>query len=292
MTNMINILVTGADGQLGSEIRKLSATFQEFNFEYTDVKSLDITNLEELDSFFSSRSLRYIINCAAYTNVDKAEEDYDNAYKVNVLAVKNLAEISKKHNCRIIHISTDYVFDSSLQNFPFKETDLPNAKSAYGSTKLLGEIELQNSNNHIIIRTSWLYSSFGNNILKTVLRLGKERKELNFIFDQVGTPTYAGDLANSILQIIDFSEKSKAFQFGTYHFSNEGVCSWFDFAVAVVKRAGLECKIKPIETKEYPLPAKRPFYSVLNKAKIKNKFQIEIPYWTDSLEKCMKELLP
>ncbi len=288
--NMINILVTGADGQLGSEIRKLSNSFQSFHFEYTDVKSLDITNIDELDSFFSGRTINYIINCAAYTNVDKAEEDYDNAFKVNVLAVKNLAEISQRHNCRIIHISTDYVFDSALQNFPFKETDIPNSKSAYGSTKLLGEVELQNSNNHIIIRTSWLYSSFGNNILKTILRLGKERKELNFIFDQVGTPTYAGDLANSILQIIDFSEKSHSFQFGIYHYSNEGVCSWFDFAVAVVKKSGLDCKIKPIETKEYPLPAKRPFYSVLNKAKIKTKFQIEIPYWTDSLDKCLNEL--
>jgi dTDP-4-dehydrorhamnose reductase len=288
---MINILVTGAEGQLGNEIKKLSGSFKELNFELTDVSTLDITNIVELDSFFSIRSIQYIVNCAAYTNVDKAEEDFENAYKVNVLAVKNLAQLAQKYNCKIIHISTDYVFDSSSQNFPFKESDLPLSDSVYGSTKLLGENELFNSSNCIIIRTSWLYSSFGRNILKTILKLGKERRELNFIFDQVGTPTYAGDLAYVIMHIVNISEESKLFLSGIYHYSNEGVCSWYDFAVAVIKRAGLDCKVKPIETKDYPLPAKRPFYSVLNKSKIKNTFNIEIPYWIDSLEKCLKEIL-
>lgn len=288
---MVNILVTGADGQLGNEIRKKSTNFASFNFEFTDVSSLDITKIEELEKFFSARSIQYIINCAAYTNVDKAESDYDNAYKVNVIAVKNLAEISNKFSCKLIQISTDYVFDSVNQNFPFKEDDSPIAKSAYGSTKLLGEQELKESGNSIIIRTSWLYSSFGHNIVKTILRLGAERKELGFVFDQTGTPTYAGDLAAVILRIIEFSENNKTFKSGVYHYSNEGVCSWYDFAVEVVKKTGLDCKIRPIETKDYPLPARRPAYSVLNKSKIKNTFQLEIPYWTDSLAICLKEIL-
>jgi len=288
---MVNILVTGADGQLGSEIRKKHATLNSFNFEFTDVSSLNITSMDELEKYFSSRSIQYIINCAAYTNVDKAESDYDTAYKVNVLAIKNLAEISKKYSCKIIHISTDYVFDSALQNYPFKEDDSPNTKSAYGSTKLLGEQALNDLGGHIIIRTSWLYSSFGHNIVKTILRLGAERTELGFVFDQVGTPTYAGDLAVAILQIVVHSEKNEIFNSGIYHYSNEGVCSWFDFAVAVIKKCGYQCKINPIETKDYPLPAKRPAYSVMNKSKIKSTFQLEIPYWTDSLDVCLKEIL-
>jgi len=288
---MIDILITGADGQLGSELRKKSANMVDFCFEFTDVSSLDITNIEVLDAFFSGRKIKYIINCAAYTNVDKAESDYENAYKVNVLAVKNLVEISKKYDCKVIHISTDYVFDSVNQSYPFKEDVKPISKSAYGSTKLLGENELKDLANSIIIRTSWLYSSFGHNIVKTILRLGSERKELGFVFDQTGTPTYAGDLALVILQIIELSEQQQTFKSGVYHYSNEGVCSWFDFAVAIVKKCGYECKINPIETKDYPLPAKRPSYSVLNKSKIKNTFQISIPYWADSLDICLKEIL-
>ncbi len=288
---MLNILVTGADGQLGNEIRKRSSNYPSFNFEFTDVSSLDITKIDELDQFFSTRSIHYIINCAAYTNVDKAESDYDMAFKVNVLAVKNLAEISRKYTCKLIQISTDYVFDSVNQNYPFKEDDTTFAKSAYGSTKLLGECELSNFDNSIIIRTSWLYSSFGHNIVKTILRLGAERTELGFVFDQTGTPTFAGDLAVVILRIMEFSEENKTFHSGIYHYSNEGVCSWYDLAVAIVKKCGYSCKIKPIETKDYPLPAKRPNYSVLNKSKIKSTFKLEIPYWTESLDICLKEIL-
>jgi dTDP-4-dehydrorhamnose reductase len=288
---MVNILITGADGQLGSEIRKLAFLYKEFNFIYTDISSLDITNLNNLDSFFSNKGIQYIINCAAYTNVDKAETEKEKAHSINVLAVKNLAQISSKYNSKIIHISTDYVFDSSSQNFPFKETDMPVAESAYGYSKLLGEKELINYKNSIIIRTSWLYSNFGHNIFKTIVRLARERKELNFVFDQIGTPTYAGDLASAIVKVIEHSESNNTFLSGIYHFSNEGVCSWYDFAMVVVKMLKFDCRVMPIETKDYPLPAKRPYYSVLNKSKIRESFGIKIPHWSDGLERCINQYL-
>ena len=284
---MVNILVTGAKGQLGNEIRQISGSFQEYIFIFTDVDTLDVCNFSELDAFFLGRKINYIINCAAYTSVDKAETEKEQANLINVMAVKNLSKISNKHNCKLIHISTDYVFDSSPQNYPFREEDDTAAISVYGATKLAGEKELKNSDSCIIIRTSWLYSKFGNNILKTIMRLGKEREVLNFVFDQVGTPTYAGDLADAIIKIIDKMQKDGKFYPGIYHYSNEGVCSWYDFATAVVSISGLKCLVKPIETREYPLPAKRPPYSVLNKAKIKNTFQIEIPHWLESLKKCI-----
>ena len=231
-----------------------------------------------------------MVNCAAYTNVDKAEEDYENAVKINVDAVSNLRRISEEFGCKIIHISTDYVFDSCKQNVPFKEDDKTFAESAYGSTKLRGELALHQSDNYIIIRTSWLYSSFGHNFVKTMLRLGKEKEELGVIFDQVGTPTYAADLAFTILEIIDYSNKNNNFKKGIYHYSNEGVCSWYDFASEIMRIADLNCKVKPIETKDYPLPAKRPAYSVMNKGKIRKEFDLMIPNWVDSLERCLKLL--
>ncbi|MFN8255167.1 MAG: dTDP-4-dehydrorhamnose reductase [Bacteroidales bacterium] len=286
----IHILVTGADGQLGSEIKKNSGKFRNFNFEYTDVQNLDITDLNALQKFFSSRNFKYIINAAAYTAVDRAESEKEKAFKINAEAVKNLFEIAVNLNIRLIHISTDYVFDSVNQNFPISETVKPSSSSIYGSSKLEGENVLRDSANSIIIRTSWLYSEYGNNIVKTILKLGKEREQLNFVYDQVGTPTYAGDLAEAILKIIDVSETENVFFHGVYHYSNEGVCSWYDFATAVVKYSGLSCKVKPIETKDYPLPAKRPNYSVLNKSKIKETFKIEIPHWQESLKKCLGEL--
>jgi dTDP-4-dehydrorhamnose reductase len=288
--NMTNILVTGANGQLGSEIRKIARNYNQFSFAYTDIGELDICNYQELEKYFEKKHADYIINCAAYTAVDKAESDVDTARKVNIDAVANLSAITLKYKSKLIHGSTDYVFDSVLQNLPFKETDLTGAKSVYGSTKLLGEEEAKKANNFLIIRTSWLYSGFGNNFVKTILRLGSERKEIGVIYDQIGTPCYAEDLASAILTIINDSESTGIFKSGIYHYSNEGVCSWYDFAVEIIKMSGLNCKVNPIETKDYPLPAKRPAYSVLNKSKIKETFGLEIPHWRDSLQKCMNEI--
>jgi dTDP-4-dehydrorhamnose reductase len=285
---MTKLLITGANGQLGSEIEKLAANYPEFRFLFTDVDTLDITEYNEIKRFIEKEPVDYIINCAAYTNVDKAEEDYENAVKINVDAVSNLRRASEEFACKVIHISTDYVFDSSGQNIPFKEDDKTYAESAYGSTKLRGELALQQSDNYMIIRTSWLYSSFGHNFVKTMLRLGKEREELGVIFDQVGTPTYAADLAHAILEVVNHSEINNNFKKGIYHYSNEGVCSWYDFATEIMRIANLNCKVKPIETKNYPLPAKRPAYSVMNKGKIKAEFGLEIPHWAESLRKCME----
>jgi dTDP-4-dehydrorhamnose reductase len=287
---MINILVTGANGQLGSEIKKLSYMYNDMHFIYTDVDNLDICKFSEIEIFFNSHKVDYILNCAAYTAVDKAESDKETAYKVNFEAVKNLSKIANLFNSKLIHVSTDYVFGSSIQNVPFKETDNTSPNSVYGITKLEGEEAAKKADKHIIIRTSWLYSSFGNNFLKTILRLGKEKEEIRVLFDQVGTPCYAGDLAGAILKIIDFSAKSGEFATGIYHYSNEGVCSWYDFAYQIIKISNLKCIIVPIETKDYPLPANRPPYSVMNKAKIKEVFKIEIPHWTDGLERCFKEI--
>ncbi len=287
---MAKILVTGANGQLGSEIQQLAGKYTALEFLYTDVDTLDITEYNEIKNLFQKEPVDYIINCAAYTNVDRAEEDYENAVRINVDAVSNLRRASEEFGCKIIHISTDYVFDSCKQNVPFKEQDKTFAESAYGSTKLRGELSLQQFDNYMIIRTSWLYSSFGNNFVKTMLRLGKERDELGVIFDQVGTPTYARDLAYAVLEIISYSEKNNNFKTGIYHYSNEGVCSWYDFATEIMRIANLNCKVKPIETKDYPLPAKRPPYSVMNKGKIKTEFGLEIPHWVESLKECMETL--
>ncbi len=287
---MTKLLITGANGQLGSEIKQIAEKYIDFKFIYTDVDNLDITEYEEINSLIEKEPVDYIINCAAYTNVDKAEEDYENAVKINVDAVSNLRRASEEFGCKIIHVSTDYVFDSSTKNIPLKEDDKTFAESAYGSTKLRGELALQQSDNYMIIRTSWLYSKFGNNFVKTMLRLGKEREELGVIFDQIGTPTYAADLAYAILEIVAYSEKNNNFKKGIYHFSNEGVCSWYDFATEIMRIANLNCKVKPIETKDYPLPAKRPSYSVMNKGKIKAEFGLEIPHWVESLKKCIKML--
>jgi dTDP-4-dehydrorhamnose reductase len=287
---MLKIHVTGANGQLGSEIKKLASLFESFEFDYTDVNDLDICNLKSVDTYLENKRADYIINCAAYTAVDKAESDLATARKVNVEAVTNLVTAANKYKSKLIHISTDYVFGSSPQNFPFIETDSTSPNSAYGITKLEGEVEAQNAEKHIVIRTSWLYSSFGNNFVKTILRLGKERAELGILFDQVGTPCYAEDLALAILSIVEKIQQSNEFKSGIYHYSNEGVCSWFDFAYTIIKLSGLNCNVKPILTRDYPLPANRPAFSVMNKSKIKETFGLTIPYWTDGLERCMKEL--
>ncbi|WP_297440550.1 dTDP-4-dehydrorhamnose reductase [Sulfurimonas sp.] len=284
---MTNILVTGSNGQVGSELRELAKEY-EYTFFFTDRESLDITSKEDINNFVTQNNINVIINAAAYTAVDKAEEDEKNADKVNHLAVEFLAEIAKEKNIKLIHISTDYVFDGKNYK-PYNEDDVTNPQGVYGKTKLDGEKALQeiNPNNSIIIRTSWVYSSFGDNFVKTMLRLGKEKEQLGVIFDQVGTPTYAKYLAKAILDILPNVKNEKV---AIYNYSNEGVLSWYDFAKEIMRMAKLDCQINPIETKEYPTPAKRPHYSLLNKSKIKEEFGILIPYWKDSLDECLQAL--
>ena len=288
---MKNILVTGAYGQLGNEVRILSANYPEYNFMFTDVDSLDITDKNELIDFVTGNDIRYIINCAAYTAVDKAEDDTELCEKINATAVKNLGLAAAEAGAGIIHVSTDYVFDGTSCR-PYSE-DMPTKPcSVYGKTKLKGEKNLLKvCPNAIVIRTAWLYSPFGNNFVKTMIKLGSERESLNVIFDQVGTPTYALDLADAILKAMDQTIDTDHDKGGVYHFSNEGVCSWYDFTIKIHEIAGINtCKVNPIETKDYPTKAARPHYSVLNKTKIKQTFNITIPHWEASLKECIKEL--
>ena len=287
LTTTYNILVTGSNGQLGSEIKSISSDYS-YNFFFTDRNNIDITSKDSIKEFCQTNSINVIINCAAYTAVDKAQSDIENADLVNRKAVKKLSIVAKELNIKLIHISTDYVFDG--KNFkPYVEEFQTNPQSIYGKTKLDGENELLDINplNSIIIRTSWVYSYYGNNFVKTMLRLGKEKEELGVIFDQIGTPTYAKDLAKTILDIIPQIENSKV---EIYNYSNEGVLSWYDFAKEIMKMAKLNCKINPIETYQYPTPAKRPHFSLLNKNKIKSTFNIEIPYWKDGLDDCLRRL--
>ncbi|MFX4153532.1 dTDP-4-dehydrorhamnose reductase [Aliarcobacter butzleri] len=285
--NVFNILVTGSKGQLGSEIKGLSSNYS-YNFFFTDRLNIDITNKDNIKDFCQTNNINVIINCAAYTAVDKAESDIENADLVNRKAVKKLAIVSSELNIKLIHISTDYVFDG--RNFkPYKEEFQVNPQGVYGKTKLEGELELININpkNSLIIRTSWVYSYYGNNFVKTMLRLGKEKDSLGVVFDQIGTPTYAFHLAKIILDIIPQIENEKV---EIVNFSNEGVVSWYDFAKEIMKMAKIDCKINPIESFQYPTPAVRPHFSVLNKAKIKAMFNVEIPYWKDGLDDCLKRL--
>lgn len=290
---MFNILVTGSKGQLGSEIQELvnggaTSVAQKSTFFFTDREALDITDINAVRTFVETNAINAVINCAAYTAVDKAETDTLNADNINHLAVKHLAQITKEKNLRLIHISTDYVFDGT--NFkPYTEDDATNPKSVYGHSKLNGEnaIKAINPQNALIIRTSWVYSSFGANFVKTMLRLGKEKESLGVIYDQVGTPTYARDLAKAILEILPKMQNEKL---EIYNYSNEGVLSWYDFAKEIMRMAKLPCHINPIETKEYPTPAQRPHYSLLNKSKIKKEFNLSIPYWKDSLDECLTRL--
>jgi dTDP-4-dehydrorhamnose reductase len=285
---MNNILVTGSNGQLGSELRVLAQKYPAYNFHFTDYKALDITNHSAVKAFVKEAHISVIINCAAYTAVDKAESDLEMSTKLNHLAVENFGKIAKESNIQLIHISTDYVFDGT-NYMPYTEEDKTNPQGVYGSTKLAGEKALQQINpaNSIIIRTSWVYSSFGNNFVKTMLRLANERTELGVIVDQIGTPTYARDLAKVLLEIIP---KLNNNNLELYHFSNKGVCSWYDFAKAIFDLKEVDIKVNAIETSQYPTAAKRPFYSVLNKNKIENSFQIEIPNWRASLKECLQQL--
>ncbi len=287
----MKILVTGANGQLGSEIRNTCVRHPNLSFLFTDVDELDITDFNAVESFFEREKPDFLINCAAYTAVDVAETDDELAELINTKVPAYLGRITKKNECRIIHISTDYVFDGS-GCLPYTENDLVNPESIYGKTKLNGEISLLKENSSaIIIRTSWLYSSFGNNFVKTMIRLGLERDELKVVSDQVGTPTYAADLAEVLVDVISKTTMGeKDWKPGIYHYSNEGVCSWYDFAKAIHEMYGVECNVYPISTEEYPTPAKRPSYSVLNKSKIKKFLGVDIPYWRDSLSLCIEEI--
>jgi dTDP-4-dehydrorhamnose reductase len=284
---MINILVTGANGQLGSELKSIynnsNRTFKKpVSIEFTDIETLDLSNTIFLKKFLDDHSFDFIINCAAYTNVDLAETEKEKAFEINANCVKSIVEYIKGKNTKLIHISTDYVFDGD-SHIPYTEDISTNPKSVYGKSKLEGEEYALEHTNSLVIRTSWLYSRYGNNFAKTIYKLCKEREELNVVFDQIGTPTYATDLAKAILQIVNQSITENRFMPGIYHYSNEGVCSWYDFAQAIASKAYSKCKINPIISKEYPTPAKRPFYSVLNKSKIKSVYQISIPHWQKSL---------
>lgn len=287
MINSTKVLITGANGQLGSELNKVATQYPNLQLLFTDIGNLDITNHHACADYINLHKPEYIINCAAYTAVDKAEDDADLAWAINVEAVKNLREACKPHATAILHISTDYVFDGKNYR-PYVESDNVMPQSVYGRTKQQGEKEILDYHKSMIIRTSWLYSTFGNNFVKTMLRLGAERSELSVVCDQIGTPTYAEDLANALLQIINkITIGEKNFMAGVYHYSNEGACSWYDFAHAIMQKSGTACTVKAIESKDYPTAAIRPYYSILNKTKIKTIFDIEIPHWEDSLQRCI-----
>jgi dTDP-4-dehydrorhamnose reductase len=287
----MNILVTGSNGQLGSEIKDLVANYASFSFFFMDLPELDICNSSQLNIFVNNNNINTVINCAAYTAVDKAEEDAEIAEQVNSIGVSNLVNALETVNGKLIHISTDYVFNGD-HFLPYKESDPVSPIGVYGETKRAGELAVINSDiDSVVIRTSWLYSSYGNNFVKTMLRLGNEKENLGVIFDQVGTPTYARDLARTCLEILCGESSVNISKNGNlYHYSNEGVASWYDFAISIMELGGENCKVKPIQTKDYPTLAKRPQYSVLNKFKIKTDFKIEIPYWRDSLKDCLEKI--
>jgi len=282
----MNILVTGCNGQLGNEMQLLEKKNPQHKYFNTDVAELDITDQDAIERFVADNDIDGIVNCAAYTAVDKAEENEELCARLNAEAPAYLAAAVGKRGGWMVQISTDYVFDGT-QHIPYTEDDDTCPNSVYGKTKLVGELNVQKfCENSMIIRTAWLYSTFGNNFVKTMIRLGKEKPELGVIFDQIGTPTYARDLAVAI-----FAAINKGIVPGLYHFSNEGVISWYDFTKAIHRIAGISnCHVRPLHTAEYPTPAKRPHYSVLDKTKIKQTYGIEVPYWEESLAECIKKL--
>ncbi|MFN3557612.1 MAG: dTDP-4-dehydrorhamnose reductase [Bacteroidales bacterium] len=284
----MNILVTGSNGQLGSEFQELAKEFSQYNFFFTDINDLDISDIEKTGKYLKTNKIEVIVNCAAFTAVDLAETQKPDAMLVNATGVKNLAQMAAKQNALLIHISTDYVFEG--KNFrPYTENDTASPKTTYGKTKLDGEIEvIFNAKRALIIRTSWLYSSFGNNFVKTIVSKCASEDQINVVFDQIGNPTYAADLARTILEIIP--RVPAKIRTEVYNYSNEGVASWYDFAQAIVDIRKSSCKITPILTKDFPTPALRPHYTVLNKSRIKKDFNIEIPHWRTSLEKCLAKL--
>ena len=282
----MNILITGCNGQLGNEIQLLEKDYPQHVWFNTDVQELDISNQLAVEQFVAENKIDGIVNCAAYTAVDKAEDNKELCTTLNTVAPAYLAAAVEKRGGWMIQISTDYVFDGT-KHTPYVETDTPSPNSVYGSTKLAGELGVSKfCKKTVIIRTAWLYSTFGNNFVKTMIRLGKEKSELGVIFDQIGTPTYARDLAQVIMTIIN-----KGIIPGVYHFTNEGVISWYDFTKAIHRIAGITtCHVRPLHTAEYPTPANRPHYSVLDKTKIKQTYGIEIPYWEESLKDCIERL--
>ncbi len=282
----MNILITGANGQLGNEMRDLSAGHPQHTYFFTDVQELDICDEQGVRAYVKEHAIDLIVNCAAYTAVDKAEDNADLCDKLNHLAPAHLADAAEACGAALIHVSTDYVFDGTA-HIPYTEEVEPCPNSVYGTTKLAGEQEvMRRCSRAMIIRTAWLYSEYGNNFVKTMLRLGRERETLGVVFDQIGTPTYAGDLAKAIYAAIEQGVVP-----GIYHFSNEGVCSWYDFTVTIHRLAGITtCKVSPLHTDEYPAKAPRPHYSVLDKTKIKQTYGIDIPHWETSLADCVEKL--
>lgn len=285
------ILVTGANGQLGNELRELSVKYSDYEYVFTDVAELDITSLSALNDFFQKNGkFDFLINCAAYTAVDAAESNQELAFKLNTTAVDMLVEMAGKYGFFLIQISTDYVFDGE-KNRPYDEEDVPIPSSIYGKTKNDAErLILYSDIRAIVIRTAWLYSTYGKNFVKSMIKYGTERDELNVVFDQVGTPTYAADLADAILQILPQLQAMPKPYTDLFHYTNEGVCSWYDFTQHILRHENINCRVNPIRSEQYPTPAKRPAFSVLDKSKIKAKFGITIPYWTDSLDEMLKKL--
>ncbi|ADV48892.1 dTDP-4-dehydrorhamnose reductase [Cellulophaga algicola DSM 14237] len=286
MKNFKNILVTGANGQLARCLKDASRDYPNYNFFFKTSKELDITNEKEIQTLFTELNFDYCINCAAYTAVDKAEDDKENAFLVNAEGVKFLAKACKSFETVLIHISTDFVFDGT-KNSPYTENDITNPINVYGASKLKGEEYIKNIlENYFIIRTSWVYSEFGNNFVKTMLKLGKDRNNLSVVDDQIGSPTFAEDLARLILEIID----SNSLEYGIHNFSNDGEISWYEFAQEIFQESKISIELKPLKSSEYPTKAKRPKYSVLSKLKIRNALSTEIPLWKNSLKKCLVSL--
>ena len=287
----MKVLITGSNGQLGSEIKELASDYENLECVFKDLPELDICDAEVLNTFIIDQHINAVINCAGYTAVDKAEENPEIAEQVNAKGVLNLVNALKKVDGKLIHISTDYVFDGNHSQ-PYKESDPVSPIGVYGQTKRAGELAVLNGSiDAIVIRTSWLYSVYGNNFVKTMLRLGNEKKSIQVVSDQKGTPTYAKDLAKTCLDILSDASSTKISKKGSlYHYSNEGVTSWYDFATAIMEISNIDCEVIPIETKDYPTKARRPMYSVLDKSKIKSDFKVTIPHWRDSLANCIKKI--
>jgi dTDP-4-dehydrorhamnose reductase len=286
------VLVTGANGQLGQSIQFIANKYPNIQFVYTDFQEMDITNLESCQTAFLKYKPHFCINTAAYTAVDKAESEAEKTHLINAVGPENLAKVCKQYDTILLHISTDFIFDGTSIK-PYLENDIPNPQSVYGQTKLEGETTIQKAwEKHFIIRTSWVYSQFGNNFMKTMLRLASEHESLSVVNDQIGTPTNAVDLAQVLMKIIEFchAELVSSSNYGIYNFSNEGQCSWYDFANEIFHQKGIKMDLKPIPTSAYPTPAKRPAYSVLDKTKIKSTFDIEINEWQTSLARCINQL--
>jgi dTDP-4-dehydrorhamnose reductase len=283
---MKTIWITGSKGQLGTELLARQSLLKDYQIFATDIAELDLRDSNAVNDFIKKIKPVSIINCAAYTAVDNAEQDQKNAFSINRDVPAILTRAAKLNNSRLIHISTDYVFDGASSH-PYLESDATNPQTVYGKSKLDGELEVIKVKDNIVIRTAWLYSAHGNNFVKTMLRLGIEKDEIGVVNDQIGSPTWAGDFAMAVISLIGYSDKVPG---GTYHFVNTGICSWYDFALEIMKLAGLPCKVNPLKTSEYPRPAKRPAYSVLSTEKIRSTLNISIPGWKESLQKCLDEL--